>query len=176
MEKTTTIPEGIQFTVEGNTITAKKGESTLVRLFPLRIVSVSIADGIATVASFNETAKSRAMVGTFIAHLNNMIKGLQEPFIYKLKVCSSHFPMTVKQSGNELHVQNFLGEKKMRRVNVLEGVNVKIDGQVITLSSSSIELAGAVASRIEQATRLNKKDRRVFQDGIFITEKAGKAI
>ena len=105
-----------------------------------------------------------------------MIQGLQEPFVYKLKVCSVHFPMSVKQSGNEITIQNFLGEKKHRKVKVTTDSEIRIEGQDITVSSHDKEAAGLVASRLEQATRLRKKDRRIFQDGIFITEKAGKAI
>ena len=176
MKNNVEIPEGIQVTVEGSKISVTSGDKTLNRSFPLRIIKIEVKDNVVTVTSFSDTAKSHAMVGTFLAHLRNMIKGLQEPFTYKLKVCSSHFPMTVKQSGNVLQVQNFLGEKTVRKVKLLDNVTVKVEGQDITVSSTDIEAAGTTAARIELITRLRKKDRRVFQDGIFITEKAGKSI
>jgi len=33
-----------------------------------------------------------------------------------------------------------------------------------------------IAARIEQASKVRGKDRRVFQDGIYIVEKAGEPI
>ena len=84
--------------------------------------------------------------------------------------------MSVKHSGNEIQVQNFLGSKKPKKVKVPQGADIKIEGPDITITSADIELAGIVATRLEQSTRLRKKDRRVFQDGIFLVSKAGKPI
>lgn len=168
--------EGLQVSVEGNKIMVRKDNQELTREFPTRTLNIAVDNNTVKISSFLDTAKSRAMVGTFKAHIINMIKGLQEPFVYKLKICSVHFPMSVKHSGDEIQIQNFLGEKKARKLKLLDGVDVKIEGQDITVSSSNKEYAGLVASRLEQATRLRKKDRRVFQDGIFMVEKAGKKI
>ena len=44
------------------------------------------------------------------------------------------------------------------------------------IEPADIELVGMTATRMEQLTRVTKRDRRVFQDGIFITEKAGKVL
>ena len=42
------------------------------------------------------------------------------------------------------------------------------------VSSVDKELAGQVAANFETATKVPMKDRRVFQDGIFIINKAGR--
>ena len=119
-------------------------------------------------------AKTRALLGTFKAHINNMFSGLNEPFVYKLKVCSVHFPMNVQAKGNEIVINNFLGGKKPKIVKIPTGAEVNVDGDIIAIKSIDKELAGIAATRIEQATRLTGKDRRIFQDGIFITEKGRK--
>jgi len=53
---------------------------------------------------------------------------------------------------------------------------VEIKGNQITISSNNVERAGQTAANIEKATKISKKDRRVFQDGCFITEKPKGAI
>jgi large subunit ribosomal protein L6 len=105
-----------------------------------------------------------------------MIKGLKEPWVYKLEVCFSHFPISVAIANKQLIIKNFFGERNPRYVKLLDGVDVEIRGNIIEVRSHDKELAGRQAALIEQATRITDKDRRIFQDGIWIIEKAGKPI
>jgi large subunit ribosomal protein L6 len=84
--------------------------------------------------------------------------------------------MNVEIVGNEVIIKNFLGEKIPRKSKIIENVNVEIKGDIITINSPNKELAGQTAANFETATRIKSRDRRVFQDGIFITNKAGRDI
>jgi large subunit ribosomal protein L6 len=50
-------------------------------------------------------------------------------------------------------------------------VEVKVDGQDITVSGIDREAVGQTAANIEQACRIVGVDRRRFPDGIFIVSK-----
>ena len=105
-----------------------------------------------------------------------MIKGVQKPYVYTLKICSGHFPMNVSVSGEKFIVKNFLGEKTPRILNVKPGVSVKVEGDHITVESADKGLASQVSADIEQLTRRPGFDTRVFQDGCYIIVKDGKEL
>ena len=170
------IPEGVEVTVEGNTVKVKGPKGELERELKYPGVQIFTEDG--KVVVFKEFPRKRdiAIARTFKAHIANMIKGVTEGFTYKLKVVYSHFPMTVKVQGDEVVIENFLGEKNPRKAKILPGVTVKVMGSDVIVEGIDKEKVGQTAANIEQATRITKWDRRVFQDGIYIVEKAGKPI
>lgn len=171
------ILEGVEVRVDGNTITVKSGSIELARKFPIQFISVKSANGMITIAeSATGRSQARMIVGSFGAHIQNMMQGVKAPYVYKLKVCHIHFPMSLKLEGDKFQVTNCFGEKQPRATKIPKGVDVKIDGEIITVQSPDIELAGLAASRIEQLTKIRNRDRRVFLDGIYITEKAGKPV
>ena len=76
----------------------------------------------------------------------------------------------------EVLIKNFLGEKTPRKIKLKNEVDVKVDKDVITINSIGKELAGQTAANFETATRIRNRDKRVFQDGIFIINKNGREI
>jgi large subunit ribosomal protein L6 len=84
--------------------------------------------------------------------------------------------MQVAMDGATLVVKNFFGEKIPRKVQLGKDIQVKVQGDKIIVSGADIDKVGETASRIEQLCRITNRDRRVFQDGIFLIEKNGKAI
>ncbi|MBI2647685.1 50S ribosomal protein L6 [Candidatus Woesearchaeota archaeon] len=120
--------------------------------------------------------KEKKVIGSLIAHIKNMIKGVLQSHTYVLKICSGHFPMNVSISNNKLIVKNFLGEKVPRILQLKNGVDVKVEGDLIYVTSPNKEIAGQVAADIEQLTRRPGYDSRVFQDGCYIIVKDGKEL
>ncbi len=170
------IPEGVSAEIEGHTIRIRgeKGETERKMKHPQ--ISIEKKDSSILLTSRNATKREKTVMGTFRAHLRNMIKGVSEGHSYKLKVCSGHFPMNVSVSGNELSISNFLGEKTPRTVRIRDGAEVKVDGDTITVEGVNKETAGQAAADIELLTRIKGRDARIFQDGIYITEKGGKEL
>ena len=57
-----------------------------------------------------------------------------------------------------------------------EGVTASLNGDIIIVEGNNKESAGQSGANIENATRISKRDRRIFQDGIFLTDKGGRII
>ena len=123
------------------------------------------------VKSSSERKKVKAMVGTIAAHIRNMIVGVTKGYRYKMLIHYVHFPMSVEVKGNELIIKNFLGSKGIRKAKIPEGVTVKVSGNEVIIEGIDKEKVGMAATNIESACRIKKKDRRVFQDGIYLAER-----
>ena len=176
LERIIEIEDGIEVSVNGNEFTVKKGSAELRRKFDLGKVRAEVKDKKIVLSVKNATRRESKMIGTTWAHLKNMLKGMTEEFVYELEICNVHFPMNVKQEGNKITIKSFLGETTERISKVLPNVKVDISGSKITVTSNDIEAAGQTAANLEKATRLTGRDRRIFQDGIYITSKNGREI
>ena len=171
------IPEGMHASIEHNNLVIKKGDIEIKR--KLNALINSILEGNKIILEKKKaTKKNKKIFGSFEAHFRNMIKGLNQNFVYRLQIASVHFPVTVSvdKAKNELIVKNFLGEKTDRRINLIEGVNVKVNRDIIEVESSDKEKAGKCAANIEKGTKVTNKDRRIYQDGIYIIEKPGREL
>ncbi len=117
------------------------------------------------------TKRDKKLIKTTAAIIRSMISGLEQEYEYKLKIASVHFPVNVSVKGNNVIIKNFLGETIPRQAKILPGADVKIEKDIITVKSHDKEKAGQTAANIEKASKVKDRDRRVFQDGIFITKK-----
>ncbi len=170
------IPEGVELTMESNILKVKGPKGEVERKLAAKRVDIKKEEKSIIISSIKPTKKEKTIVGTFKSHIKNMIKGVQEGYVYKLKVCSGHFPMTVSINNKEVVVKNYFGEKVPRKVKLPENINIKLEGEIITIDSPDKEAAGKAASLIELLMRRPGFDRRVFQDGIYIIEKGGRPV
>ncbi|MEE8168024.1 MAG: 50S ribosomal protein L6 [Candidatus Hydrothermarchaeales archaeon] len=176
IEERIMIPENIEASLEDGFIkvNGKNGNATRKLFYPG--VEIRI-EGREIVIKANYPRKRQVvMIGTFASHIRNMITGVTEDFMYKMKVVYSHFPMTVKVDGKELSVANYLGEKIPRKTRIVGNCSVAVKGNEIEVYGNDIEDVGQTAANIEQLTRVKKKDSRVFQDGIYLVERNGAKV
>ena len=170
------IPEGVEVKLDGDLLNVKGSEGENSRVFKTGKINFEVKGNKIILSDEKATKKEKRTINTFASHIQNMIKGVTEKFEYKLKICSGHFPITVKIEGNKAVIKNFLGEKVDRGCEIPEGAEVETSKEFITVKSVNKEIAGQAAANFEMATKVRNKDRRIFQSGIFITNKSGKEI
>ena len=171
MRKEIDIPDEVTATMDHFDITVEGDNGSVTRRLWYPDVTVSVEDGSVVIETDDENAKARATVGTFQSHVTNMIHGVTEGWEYNMEVFYSHFPMQVSVQDGAVVIENFLGEKAPRRTPVRGDTEVSVDGEELTITGPSIEDVGQTAADIEQLTRVPDKDTRVFQDGVYITQK-----
>ncbi len=167
---------GVTAQLEGNLLKIKGPKGEVSRVFVHPKINMSVEGNKVVLFAPKATKREKTMIGSFESHIINMVQGVQEPYVYKLKICSGHFPMSVSVAGNELVIKNFLGEAVPRKVELMKGAEVKVAGEEIVVSSADKEVAGQTAAKIESACRITNRDRRIFQDGCYITQKADKSM
>merc|ERR1712004_697044 len=71
-------------------------------------------------------SKQLSMLRSVCSHINNLFDGVQKKYEYKMRLVYAHFPInaTITNGGGTVELRNFLGEKRMRIVNMLPGVKV----------------------------------------------------
>ncbi len=176
LEEKTELPSGVTATLASGIITVKGPKGEVAKIMKDPTIKNADKENEVTISSQKGTKRQKRVINSFAAHLKNMIEGVQKPYHYTLKICSGHFPMNVSISGEQFIVKNFLGEKSPRTIKLKKGVSVKIEGDQIMIESADKDLAGQQASDIELLTAKRNRDLRVFQDGIYMTEKAGKKV
>ena len=112
-----------------------------------------------------------SVANTVRSIIRNMIKGVTEGFTYKLKIVFAHFPISVKAKDNNVIIENFYGERSPRIAKIVGDCKVMFEGDDVIVKGVSLEDVGQTAANIEQATKVKKKDQRVFLDGIYVYEK-----
>ena len=171
-EATVQIPEGVTISQVGTRLVVTGPKGTLERDMRFPGIVFAIEDGQVTVSTEKTRKRVVAMVGTYASHIRNMSKGVSEGFEYRMKVVFAHYPIQLKLQGTTLTIDNFLGEKQSRYARIEQGVTALVGNDAVTLTGIDKEKVGNSAANIEHATRIRKRDPRVFQDGIYIVERA----
>ncbi len=168
------VPEEVTAEVDHLELTVEGPEGSVTRRLWYPGIEVSVNDDEVVIESDADDAKTTATVGTFESHIENMLHGVTEGWEYRMEVFYSHFPMQVSVQGDEIVIENFLGERAARRTPIRGDTEVTVDGEDVVLRGPSKDDVGQTAADIEQLTKVPGKDTRVFQDGVYITGKPGK--
>ncbi|XP_072982406.1 large ribosomal subunit protein uL6 [Typha latifolia] len=180
--ETMDIPEGVAVRVKAKLIEVEGPRGKLTRNFKhLNLDFQLVEDGRKLkVEAWFGTRKTMAAIRTAISHVQNLITGVTKGYRYKMRFVYAHFPInaSIANSNTSIEIRNFLGEKKVRKVDMLQGVTIlrseKVKDELI-LDGNDIELVSRSAALINQKCHVKNKDIRKFLDGIYVSEKGTMA-
>jgi len=167
------LPEETTATYTDHILTIKGANGELSRIFNHPDITLALKDNTITIQCNRPRRKQKALVGTYHAHINNMIHGINVGFEYHMKTVYSHFPIKTSVQGTTFIIENFLGERSPRKAQILENVTVDIAGDMVTVKGIDKEKVGQTVANIERATAVKRRDIRVFQDGIYRIDRGG---
>ena len=165
------LPEGVNVDSSGPEVKVAGPRGELTRRFEHAAINFEQKNGELKIIGKKLRRKDKAMIGTWRAHLTNMIKGVNTGFRYEMKIVFAHFPMKVAAKGNTITIDNFLGEKATRTAVIADGVDVKVKGDIVIIEGNNVEHVGQTAANLERATVVKGRDIRVFQDGVYTISK-----
>lgn len=137
------IPPKTEVSVTGTKITVKGPLGTLVRDFRPRVDVIVEGDHV-SVNPKDQEKISIALWGTTAAHIKNMINGVNKPYEKELLLEGVGFKSEVK--GNSLNLA--LGFSHPVLVPIPEGLSVKAEKNVITISGINKDLVGQFSAEI----------------------------
>jgi large subunit ribosomal protein L9e len=173
-----TIPKNVNVEVKSRVVVVKGPRGELTRRFKHMDVEMELVGGKKKklkVSIWFGKRKQIACIRTVCSHIKNMIIGVTKGYEYKMKFVYAHFPVNcnIPDDGKWLEIHNFLGEKVVRRVHMLEGVKVarSTEKDEIILTGNDVELVSQSAANVHQSTLVKEKDIRKFLDGIYVSDK-----
>ena len=164
------IPEGVEVSVDGRTVTVKGEKGTLTRDFSHAPISIQLDGDKVKIQTSWPRKRETALVGTIKSHIQNMITGVTKGFTYKLKIVFSHFPISVKVREKTVEIGNFTGERSPRITRIMGNTKVTVKSEDLIVQGIDIEDVSQTAANIQRATKVKNKDPRVFLDGIYVYE------
>ena len=179
--ETMNIPDGVSIKVNAKVIEVEGPRGKLVRDFKhlnldFQLITDENGKRKLKVEAWFGSRKTSAAIRTALSHVENLITGVTKGYRYKMRFVYAHFPInaSIGNSNKSIEIRNFLGEKKVRKVDMLDGVSVvrseKVKDELI-LDGNDIELVSRSCALINQKCHVKNKDIRKFLDGIYVSEK-----
>ncbi|MCK5589235.1 MAG: 50S ribosomal protein L6 [Candidatus Pacebacteria bacterium] len=155
--QTIIIPEKTEVNIEGVTVTVKGPLGELKRTFK-DVVKIEKTDEGIKVRPVEETPFTKAMWGTVVSHIKNMISGVNQKFEKTLIIEGVGFKAVV--TGQKITFS--VGLSHDVEMEIPEGIEVEVEKSNIKVSGIDKEKVGLVASKI----RLTKKPEPYKGKGI----------
>ena len=166
-----TIPTGVTITVDADLITVAGSKGTLSQA-TLEGVTVTVADGVATVTRINDEPKNRAKHGLMRTLVNNMVVGVTTGFSKQLEINGVGYRVAAQGTNLKLN----LGFSHDVIFAIPTGITAGIEQNVITISGIDKQQVGQVAADIRKLKKPEPyKGKGIKYVGERIIRKSGKS-
>lgn len=165
------LPEGVTATLQGRTLVVKGKLGEVRKDFDRINVNLAIEGSSVRLTPFTRKKKDNVVMHTVLSLIRNMAIGVSKGFTYRLKIVYAHFPISVKTKGDQILVENFVGERSPRIAQVVGKCKITLEGDDIIVKGVSLEDVSQTAANVELATKIKRKDQRIFLDGVYIYQK-----
>jgi len=166
-----TVPSGIEVSIDGTTLVAKKGNLEK-RLETHGRVDIKIEENEVHFSRKGDDKQSSAFWGTYRSLFNNVLIGLDKGFSKSLEINGVGYRAAVE--GKTLVLQ--LGFSHPVNFEIPEGLDVKVDKNIITISGTDKQRVGQAAAEIRSFRPPEPyKGKGVKYTDEVIIRKAGKA-
>ena len=168
-----TVPNGVQVTIEGNTVRVKGPKGELWRTFP-REMQIRLEDGQVLVERPSDEPKVRALHGMTRALINNMVLGANQGINKTLQIEGVGYRAEMKGKDLVLNV----GYSHPVVVNPPAGISFAVDEKTktITISGFDKEAVGQMAADIRKVRPPEPyKGKGLRYSNERVRRKAGKA-
>ena len=178
------IPENVKVSFKAREITVTGPRGTLTKRFKHIKCELSIEKAISYetkqeadfvfIKSYLTTYKQSAVLGTFATLIKNMMTGVTIGYRYKMHIVKKHFPIEVSLEGDNLQIARFLGERVVKTVKLLPGVSFsknEKNNEELWFEGNDVAAVSLTCAHVYQSCKVPDKDRRMFLDGIYVSEK-----
>ena len=164
------IPAGVEVNFTNNSVSVKGPKGTLVR--DLRDeIEFKIEGSEITSAPRRNDKFSRSIWGTYMSHLQNMLKGVTEGFEKKLLVEGVGYKWEVKGKQVQLN----MGFSHPVMMDIPEGLAIKAEKGEMTISGIDKEMVSSFAMKVRKVKMPEPyKGKGIRYAGEFIIRKQGK--
>jgi large subunit ribosomal protein L9e len=174
-EQLINVPRDVKVHIKSRvvTVTGKYGKLTKdFKHVPVDLKLVNFGRQIKCEMWFGNT-KPRASIRTVCSQINNMFTGLRKKYQYKLRMVYAHFPINANiiNGGKTVEIRNFVGEKVVRSIDMLEGCIIRTSEvkDELVIEGPCLDNVSRSAALIHQSTLVKGKDIRKFLDGIYVS-------
>ncbi|KAG6655315.1 60S ribosomal protein L9 [Carya illinoinensis] len=179
--ETMDIPDGVKIKINAKIIEVEGPHGKLIRNFKhlnldFDLITDEAGKRKLKIEAWFGSRKTSAAIRTALSHVENLITGVTKGYRYKMRFVYAHFPInaSITNTNKSIEIRNFLGEKKVRKVDMLDGVSILRSEKVkdeLVLDGNDIELVSRSCALINQKCHVKNKDIRKFLDGIYVSEK-----
>jgi len=166
-----TLPNGVEASFVDGVLTVKGPKGTLTQEIKSSDVTLTIDNGVVTLAPAKETKAARALWGTYASILRNLVAGVTEGYTKKLEIEGVGY--RAEAQGQKLTMN--LGFSHPVVIEVPEGITTIVEKNVITITGTDKHAVGQFAANVRKVKKPEPyKGKGIRYQGEHIIRKQGK--